>query len=78
MIENITQPVNILGIPNTHMNNLENTIKSTKGRFFTLSTKQGEKFNAQARSMTNCYVTVFDRNKNRLRRLAKTSVVGVK
>lgn len=59
------------------MNNIENTIKSTKGRFFTLSTKQGERFNAQARSMTKCYVTVFDRNKNRLRRLAKTSVVGV-
>jgi len=59
------------------MENIETTLKSTKGRFFTLSTKQGEKFNAQARKMTNHYITVFDRNKNRLRKLAKTSVIGV-
>lgn len=59
------------------MNNIENTLKSTRGRFFTLSTKQGERFNAQARGMTAKYVTVFDRNKNRIRRLAKTSVIGV-
>jgi hypothetical protein len=59
------------------MNNIENTLKSTRGRFFTLSTKQGERFNAQTRGMTNHYITVFDRNKNRIRRLAKTSVIGV-
>jgi hypothetical protein len=59
------------------MNNIETTLKSTRGRFFTLSTKQGEKFNAQARGMTKCYITVFDRNKNRLRKLAKSSVIGV-
>lgn len=59
------------------MNNIENTLKSTRGRFFTLSTKQGERFNAQARGMTAKYITVFDRNKNRLRKLAKTSVIGV-
>jgi len=59
------------------MENIEHTLKLTKGRFFTLSTKQGERFNAQARSMTRCYLTVFDRNKNRLRKLAKTSVIGV-
>jgi len=59
------------------MQNIETTLKATRGQFFTLSTKQGERFNAQARKMTNHYVTVFDRNKNRVRKLAKTSIVGV-
>lgn len=59
------------------MNNLENTLKSTRGRFFTLSTTQGEQFNAQNRGMTAKYVTVFDRNANRLRKIAKSSIACV-
>lgn len=59
------------------MNNIENILNNTRGRFFTLVTKRGEALNAQKRRMTNKYVTVFDRNNNRLRRFAKTSVVNV-
>jgi hypothetical protein len=59
------------------MQNIETTLKSTRGRFFTLSTKQGERFNAQTRGMTAKYITVFDRNSNRVRKLAKSSVTNV-
>jgi hypothetical protein len=60
------------------MNEIENTLKSTKGRFFTLVTKQGESFNAQLIGMTPCYARLYDRNKNCDRLIAKTSVLEVR
>ena len=51
-------------------------IQNTKGRFFGLQTRN-ETFNAQLRGQTPCYLTVFDRNKNRVRRIAKNSVMKV-
>ena len=51
-----------------------NVIRSTRGRFFGLQTKQGEILNAQFRGETESYIRVFDRNNGSLRRFAKTSL----
>jgi hypothetical protein len=59
------------------MNNIENTLKSTRGRFFTLATKQGERFNAQLRKLTPKTAVVYDRNDNRIRRLMLGSIMKV-
>ena len=53
-------------------------IRSTKGRFFGLYTTQGEAFNAQLMSETDNYVNVYDRNAGVDRKLAKTSICGVR
>lgn len=52
-------------------------IRSTKGRFFGLKTTQGQTINAQFRNETSEYITVYDRNAGRLRKLAKTSIRSV-
>ena len=59
------------------MTNAHNTLKSTRGRFFTLATKQGEIFNAQLRKLTPKTAVVFDRNDNRVRRLMLSSIAQI-
>lgn len=54
-----------------------NAIRATKGRFFGLTTVQGEILNAQFLGETNNYITIFDRNNRSSRRLAKTSLALV-
>jgi len=53
-------------------------IRNSKGRFFGLYTAQGESLNAQLMSETANYVNVYDRNANSRRKLAKTSICGVR
>ena len=53
-------------------------IRNSKGRFFGLYTSKGESFNAQLMSVTPNYVNVYDRNSNSSRKLAKTSICGVR
>ena len=53
-------------------------IRNTKGRFFGLYTTQGESFNAQLTGETDNYVQVYDRNAGVDRKLAKTSICGVR
>jgi hypothetical protein len=53
-------------------------ICNSKGRFFGLYTSKGESFNAQLMSVTPNYVNVYDRNANSTRKLAKTSICGVR
>ncbi|MDB4352980.1 hypothetical protein OAA60_06080 [Porticoccaceae bacterium] len=53
-------------------------IRNSKGRFFGLYTSKGESFNAQLMSVTPNYVNVYDRNANSTRKLAKTSICGVR
>ena len=53
-------------------------IRNTKGRFFGLYTTQGESLNAQLVGETDDYVQVYDRNAGVDRRLAKTSICGVR
>jgi len=53
-------------------------IRNTKGRFFGLYTTQGTAMNAQLMGETDNYVSVYDRNAGVSRRLAKTSIAGVR
>ncbi len=52
-------------------------IRNSKGRFFGLRTKAGDSINAQFVSETPSYVTVYDRNRDLERRIAKSSLSGV-
>ena len=62
----------------TQQNKMMGIIRSSKGRFFGLYTKAGEAINAQFLSETPSYITVYDRNNKDKRKLAKTSVSGVR
>ena len=61
----------------TH-NQMLNAIRQSKGRFFGVYTTQGESINAQFSSETPSYVVIYDRNKKTRRKLAKTSLLGVR
>ena len=54
--------------------NLIESITNTKGRFFGLYLRNGEVLNAQYRSQTNSYITVYDRVAKTTRKLRKSSV----
>ena len=54
--------------------NLIQDIANTKGRFFGLYLRNGEVLNAQYRSQTDSYITVYDRSARSVRKLRKTSV----
>ena len=56
--------------------NLIENITNTKGRFFGLYLTNGEVLNAQYRSQTNSYITVYDRSAKSMRKLRKTSVAN--
>ena len=51
-------------------------ITNTKGRFFGLYLTNGEVLNAQYRSQTNSYITVYDRSAKSMRKLRKSSVAN--
>ena len=53
-------------------------IRNTRGRFFGLYTTQGESLNAQLVGETDNYVQIYDRNAGVDRKLAKTSICGVR
>ena len=53
-------------------------IRDSKGRFFGLYTSQGESVNAQLMGETDNYVQGYDRNAGGNRKLAKTSICGVR
>jgi hypothetical protein len=55
-------------------NSVIQNITNTKGRFFGLYLTNGEVLNAQYRSQTASYITVFDRSRRTVRKLRKTSV----
>ena len=59
-------------------NRVMRAIRDTKGRFFGLYTTQGEALNAQFGGETDNYIHVYDRNAGLDRKLAKTSVCGVR
>jgi hypothetical protein len=56
------------------VNNIVKAMTSSRGRFFGLTTKQGETLNAQFVTETPKYVVVRDRNAQETRKLAKTSL----
>jgi len=53
---------------------LFNRIASSKGRFFGLYLKDGRTVNAQFRSLTSSYLTVYDRTEGVNRKFRRTSV----
>lgn len=52
-------------------------IEKSRGRFFGIKTKSGEKINARYLGSSPKYITVYDRNSGETRKLAKTSVSSV-
>lgn len=60
----------------TTNSNLFDRIAATKGRFFGLYLKNGEAVNAQYRSQSDNYLSVYDRNARTNRKFRKTSVVN--
>jgi hypothetical protein len=63
---------------NATLNQIMGAIRESRGRFFGLYTKQGESINARFINESPSYVSVYDRNNRSERRLAKSSVVGVR
>lgn len=59
----------------TQQQKLVSQMAQSKGRFFGIQTKTGEKINAQFRSLSPQYITVYDRNAKRNRKLKHTSVL---
>jgi hypothetical protein len=55
-------------------NRIVKAISASKGRFFGLTTRQGETLNAQFVRETPKYVVVRDRNASVMRKFAKTSL----
>ena len=56
------------------VNRIVKAMNVSRGRFFGLTTKQGETLNAQFVNETPRYVVVRDRNAQQTRKLAKTSL----
>ena len=53
---------------------IEKAISASRGRFFGLTTRQGETLNAQFVRETPHYVVVRDRNAQKTRKFAKSSL----
>jgi hypothetical protein len=55
-------------------NRIVKAINASRGRFFGLTTRQGETLNAQFVRETPQYVVVRDRNSRQVRKFAKSSL----
>jgi hypothetical protein len=55
-------------------NRIVKAISASRGRFFGLTTRQGETLNAQFVRETPQYVVVRDRNSQQVRKFAKSSL----
>lgn len=53
-------------------------MRSSRGRFFGLTTTQGNQVNARFINETPRYVRVYDRNKDITLTIAKTSLAGLR
>lgn len=61
-----------------NQNKIVKAMQNSKGRFFGLTTKSGDRFNAQFFNETPKTVVIYDRNSFNYRRLNKSSLVGLK
>lgn len=57
-----------------NQNNIVKAMRNSKGRFFGLTTKTGDRINAQFVDETPSTVVIYDRNRFLHRRLNKTSL----
>jgi hypothetical protein len=64
--------------PRTNQNKIVNALRSTKGRFFGLTTTQGNQVNARFVGETPSYVRVYDRNRDNVLTIAKSSLAAVR
>ena len=62
---------------NKTTNRVIETILNSRGRYFGLYTKSGDSLNARFVQETPSYVTVYDRNRNSLRKFLKSNISGV-
>jgi hypothetical protein len=53
-------------------------MRNSKGRFFGLQVKSGEKINAQFRYETSDTVVIYDRNASRQRRIYKSNLAAMR
>ena len=60
------------------MQKIVSAMRMSKGRFFGLGTKSGERLNAQYCYDTENTVVVYDRNKSEHRRFNKSSLASIK
>lgn len=62
----------------TNQNKIVNAMRSSRGRFFGLTTIQGNQVNARFVSDTPSYVRVYDRNREATLTIAKSSLAGIR
>jgi hypothetical protein len=63
---------------NNTMSAIVEGMRNSKGRFFGLQVKSGERINAQFRYETSDTVVIYDRNKSRQRRIYKTNLASMR
>ncbi len=63
---------------NNTMSAIVEGMRNSKGRFFGLQIKSGERINAQFRYETSDTVVIYDRNKSRQRRIYKTNLASMR
>jgi hypothetical protein len=62
----------------TNKDKIVNVMRSSRGRYFGLTTVQGNQVNARFINETPHYVRVYDRNTDRKLTIAKTSLAGIR
>lgn len=62
----------------TNQNKIVSVMRSSRGRFFGLTTTQGNQVNARFVNETPRYVRVYDRNSDRNLTIAKASLAGIR
>ncbi len=61
-----------------NQNKIVSVMRSSRGRFFGLTTKQGNQINARFINETPRYVRVYDRNRDCNLTIAKASLSGIR
>jgi hypothetical protein len=63
---------------NTRQNQIVNAMRSSRGRFFGLTTTQGSSVNGRFVSESPKYIIVYDRHNNEQRKIAKSSLANLR
>jgi hypothetical protein len=63
---------------NTRQNQIVNAMRSSRGRFFGLTTTQGASVNGRFVSESAKYINVYDRHNNEHRKIAKSSLASLR
>ena len=63
---------------NTRQDKIVKAMRTSRGRFFGLTTTQGSSVNARFVSESPSYINVYDRNSNENRKIAKSSLAGLR